>query len=78
MARRGFIMVGMTNKKTLNNEVAERIEEKMDALGGKLKVIETKIDRHYEEFQEFRDEFDFKIGVQYEALDSRITKLEGV
>ncbi|MBI5147973.1 MAG: hypothetical protein HZA37_02370 [Parcubacteria group bacterium] len=48
--------------------VLEDIDSKLDLVVGGVGILDKKIDRHYGEFQEFRNEVDYKFEAVFDEL----------
>lgn len=51
------------DEKCYTNALLESMDSKIDAVLEDRKTLNEKIDRHYEEFKEFRSEMNYKIEV---------------
>ncbi len=48
--------------------VLEDIDSKLDLVVEGHKALDTKIDKHHEEFREFRSEVNYKFGLVFDEL----------
>jgi hypothetical protein len=63
-------------KKRHGGVLLEDLDSKLDILVEGQVALDTKIDRHYEEFREFVSDAKFKFGVVFEKFEEMDDKFE--